>query len=174
MLLAALRLHDLLGKANFNPNQPRVSRGTREGGRWTRDGAGSEAKPSEAGDGRPPLRVGGDDDGLDIPRRQPSTRKERIAVAKRVAIWLLRMGVRTGIRLSPAGRVSDAVDVATWIYEYAPFIDAHLDRPKTMEELRARSRIRGEAMRSTTLSRDDPLRSMASARTRSRRAATGC
>jgi hypothetical protein len=26
------------GKANFNPNQPRVPRGRPDGGRWTRDG----------------------------------------------------------------------------------------------------------------------------------------
>lgn len=40
-LLAARRLATLLGKANFNPAQPRVPAGNSDGGQWTDTGAGS-------------------------------------------------------------------------------------------------------------------------------------
>jgi hypothetical protein len=45
--LTAIALKQLLGKANFDPNQPRVPRGNRDGGRWTRIGSESGAPESD-------------------------------------------------------------------------------------------------------------------------------
>lgn len=125
---AALRLSMLLGKANFNPNQPRVPQGDPHGGRWTQIGAGTgtwRAKPGI-------IRVSDDGDLPNIPPERPPIAKERFAVARRVAAWLARNGIRTGIRLSPIGRL---LDVAAWVYELEPFIDAFPDPAKTLEEL---------------------------------------
>lgn len=130
VLLAALRLSRFFEKANFNPNQPRAPRGTREGGRWTREGAGSE--PPGSADESPTLRIGDENNALEVPRQRRLAARDRSAAAKRVAIWLVRNGVR-GLRVSPLGR---ALDAATWLYEYAPYIDAYLDAPKSLQELR--------------------------------------
>jgi hypothetical protein len=43
-----LRL-ELLAKANFNPNQPRVPRGNHDGGQWTRVGARASGTPARTG-----------------------------------------------------------------------------------------------------------------------------
>jgi hypothetical protein len=134
MLVALEHLSRLVEKANFNPNQPRVPRGRREGGQWTRDGTGTEPESSPP-PSSPPIRIGGDDDPLEIPRDRPETERERNAVAKRTAAWLLRSGFRLGLRLSPVGRVLDAIDLGLWLYEKTPLIDAYLDPPKALEEL---------------------------------------
>ncbi len=51
-----LRLQ-LIHKANFNPNQPRMPRGNPDGGQWTRVGVGGNGDA-----GRAPSQIGDDDD----------------------------------------------------------------------------------------------------------------
>lgn len=115
-----------------------MPRGRPDGGQWTREpglpprSADRETPPVPSG---LPIRIGGDRDPLDIPRDRPTTPKERSAAARRVARWLVRNGFRAGLRLSPIGRVIDAMQLGLWIYEKAPLIDAYLDPPRTMAEL---------------------------------------
>lgn len=54
VVAAAKRLAELLGKANFDPNQPRVPRGNPDGGQWT--GEGGIGTPHPSGTTRP-IRV---------------------------------------------------------------------------------------------------------------------
>ena len=135
LLLAAIHLTGLIGKANFNPNQPRVPRGSSDGGRWTRESAAGDGSPGQPNASGPPVRVGDERDPLNIPRERPPTERQRNAVAKRTAAWLLRSGFRLGLRLSPIGRALDAMELGRWLYEKAPLIDTYLDPPKTLEEL---------------------------------------
>jgi hypothetical protein len=112
--LTAIALKQLLGKANFDPNQPRVPRGNRDGGRWTRIGSASGAP-----DGDPPK----------VPKEKPLTGRARNAVIKSVARWLLRA--------SPAGRIINVIEIGSWLYEYSGYITAYLDDPRTLAELQA-------------------------------------
>lgn len=125
VLAKALRLHRLLGKANFNPNQPRVPRGDPRGGQWTRDGNASGAKPLDPPPSGPPILLGHPEDPLEIPRDRPPTEKVRNAIIKRLARWALRQGLRK------APLVGDAI----WVYEFAERIAAFLEPPKALEEL---------------------------------------
>jgi len=120
LMLKAARLQALLGKANFNPNQPRVPRGSPHGGEWTRVGPGADAS------GTPRIiRVSGGEDPPDIPRKRPPTTRERNTIVKRLARWAARRGLR---RIPVLG---DAI----WIYEFAERLAAYLEPPRTLEEL---------------------------------------
>ena len=125
MQLAGLRLSRLLGKANFNPNQPRVPRGNPRGGQWTREGIESGTEPSDPPPSGPPILLGDPEDPLEIPRDRPTSARRRNAVIKRLARWAARQGLRR----------APLVGQAIWVYEFAERIAVFLERPKALDEL---------------------------------------
>jgi hypothetical protein len=117
----AMRRHDRAlrraCKANFNPDQPRVPRGQREGGQWIDDG-GSSGKIRLAGE----IPTG---DSPKIPKVRPPISAARTAVLKQVAR-----------RLGPAMTIGElAFEAGHWIYEYQAKINSYNDPPKSLEEL---------------------------------------
>ena len=134
VLVAAMRLAALLRKANFDPNQPRVPRGSAEGGQWTKVPGWASGRtrlaqslPPKSSEPPPP----------EIPERRPVPAQERYAVVKQVANWLFR-AARVTIQLSPLGRL---IQLGHWISEFEALIDAYLDPPRTLEELQARAQM---------------------------------
>jgi hypothetical protein len=119
-------LHSL--KYGYNPNQPRVPAGSREGGQWTSGGVGQASsggrsvKPERIRlAGEPPIN----DPPPEIPKTRPPTTQERNVIARAVATYLSRYGGTFG-RLA-AG--------AYWLYEEYPRIKAYQDPPKSLQEL---------------------------------------
>lgn len=135
VMLEAIKLHLLCGKANFNPNQPRMPRGHPDGGQWTRI---DEAAGKPASNGALPLiRVSsGPDDLPELPEKRPPAARERYAYVKRPAVW----AARQAIRASALGRVQDALTVARWTYDYYPYVRAYLDEPRSLQELQRAAR----------------------------------
>jgi hypothetical protein len=119
LLEAERRRWRLLWRKAYNPNQPRVPAGSREGGQWT-SGQGSTAAPIRLAG---PLLV---NDTPEIPQERPPTARERNRVARAVARWVARYG-------GPIGRV---IGYAYWLYDEYPYIKAAQDPPKTLGELR--------------------------------------
>jgi hypothetical protein len=145
-LLSAARL-ELLLKANFNPNQPRVPPGNSDGGQWSGSGGGgtpASHTPGPRGSSFRSPSIGGHritdrgthvqlgDDGPLIPKQQPQSIRQANRIGVGVAQWLLR----TAVRASPIGRVADLISVAGWLYEHREDIQAYLQGPKTLDELR--------------------------------------
>jgi hypothetical protein len=115
-------------KYGYNPSQPRVPAGSREGGQWTSGGVGqasSGARSVEPGRirlvGEPPIN----DPPPEIPKKSPPTTQERNAIARAVATYLSRYG----------GTFGKLAAGAYWLYGEYPRIKAYLDSPKTLEEL---------------------------------------
>lgn len=146
--VACLRLELLQRKANFNPAQPRVPRGSPSGGQWTNAGGGGDRtgstapdgpraeprfdvlRPSDLGDsGGPPL-----EEPPQVPQEAPSTAASRNVVVKRAAKWLLKAAARHAI--PEIGLYLDILDAATWLHESFPYIQAYLEQPKSLDELR--------------------------------------
>ena len=123
LMAAGARVLALLGKANFDPNQPRVPRGEPDGGQWTRvDGWHS---------GRPRLQPTSSEPPPEIPKIEPPRASLRWPIVKLVARWVFRIGVEA----TPVGRVLDLIQAAEWIHDYAPYVQAYLDGPKSLAEL---------------------------------------
>lgn len=159
MWKAASILQALGEKANFNPNQPRVPRGVREGGRWTDQnrpsGRQQPARPPNTsaprhGDGgsRPRSQIVVDlspqgaeltlpvvrvsDRPPIIPPIRPPSKSGETPYVKELARFLARVGRRG----SPAGILLEAaVEAAPWIIDRAPEIIAYLDPPRKLAEL---------------------------------------
>ncbi|VVT10606.1 hypothetical protein RHIZ404_201031 [Rhizobium sp. EC-SD404] len=109
VLIHANYVRYLLAKANFDPNQPRVPRGSRRGGRWVRvDGEQSANRsPAQSTADRdfPALAANFDpseppDDWPGIPDPRPRSSRERTRIAIRVAEWI----ARNAWRATPWGR----------------------------------------------------------------------
>lgn len=161
------RLH---GKANFDPNQPRVPRGNPDGGQWTDvSGAGgggrlqtgrssSEAPPPTSGD-QPPLRVtiearSPTDKPIDVGQLgdpeegiPPALRDEPKIPVKEPATKKDRNAVAKSIArwgsalLRFDPRVRITVTVGNWLYrELSPLIYAYWDEPKSLEQLQLNAR----------------------------------
>lgn len=118
-----------LGRKAYNPNQPRVPAGGREGGQWTSEGTlGTPtrlaAKLPGIGHNKPP--VPGKSPVPKIPQQQPPTSAERTAVYKQLATWLLEKGKMA----------ADVIAKTSWLYPAIPLINSYMDPPKTEEELR--------------------------------------
>jgi hypothetical protein len=182
VVLAALRLHRLLAKANFNSNQPRVPAGNGiESGRWTDSGGSGGSSTSEGSDAAasssskpPPITItlhprprdtddnGGphlDGEPLDdpplVPQEQPSTARLRNVIVKAAAKWLLRAVFREAT--GPIGTFLNILDAAIWIYDAYP-----ISRPISMRPSRWRNSSklpssRSEDMISITLWSRGPL-----------------
>ncbi len=137
----------LLGKANFDPNQPRVPRGSPGGGQWTKvpgwhgnnppTGAAANEAPASrppSGISRPPPRfspIPPNEPPPQIPTIEPPRASLRWPIVKLVARWVFRIGVEA----TPVGRVLDVIQAAEWIYRYGPYVQAYLDKPKSLAEL---------------------------------------
>lgn len=142
-------------KAGFDPNQPRVPRGQPGGGQWTYAGGGdggvggSDAQPfgmvkivihprpigEGGGDGSgspsetPPLG-----DWPHIPEEEPASRQLLNAFIKQAAYWLAKAALREVI--SPeVGTFINILEGVHWAYKAAPYIQAYLDSPKSLDEL---------------------------------------
>ena len=171
------------GKANFNPDQPRVPKGNPGGGQWTRgdqagSGGGNGTADATAGTdqegpgGRAPLRIviyprdslqdsGPTWDGPtfdfsprdllpfdfsifepppEIPERRPPSTRVRNRIVKKVAGCATRAVLRAP--LGPVGVVITIAEVAMWLHESYPYIQAYLDPPKPLVELRRAAAVR--------------------------------
>ena len=128
MLLALHRLEALLRKANFNPNQPRVAAGTREGGQWT--GSGGHLHGSEQPRLLPVAYNSGNepDEPPHIPIKRPEPGRVRNTIIKRTVRYLVG-AARAGSRVNPY--VWGAIEAASW----AEPLTSYFDGPKTLEEL---------------------------------------
>lgn len=139
-------------KAGFDPNQPRVPAGSREGGRWTRTGgatrvaqaqSGKPKKPPQKKPEKPKLKLpaprepqrGGPplEPPPQIPKQRPPTNKERISVARRVARWLT-VAV-AGRHIRAAVFVKEVLEETGWMDEFRGFVQSAFDPPKSLEQL---------------------------------------
>lgn len=114
-----LLLSHLHRKAGYNPEQPRDKQG-----RWTP--TDSSKKPSE----KEPLP--------EIPAERPVSAQLRNQIVKQLAKWAIKaLLVETGMGpvVGTAFLMSDIIEAATWLQEYAPAIQSYLDSPKTLDEL---------------------------------------
>jgi hypothetical protein len=150
-LEADVRLFDVFAGAAaeldkvYNKDQPRWPKGDPEsrGGRFspadatsTLSAPNANKSPPDRGtsrrgighNGGPPL-----DDPPEIPMEEPPTAQLRNAIIRNVAQWLLRRGV---LFLIPGeGEALALLQIAEWLYEYLPYINAYLDKPKTLDQL---------------------------------------
>jgi hypothetical protein len=129
---AAHTLWRFLQKANINRNQPRVPAGVSEGGQWAKPGVVPSQRPPSFDDviGHIPIHIPGIEEGEPrppVPAERPSLARLRWPVIKQLARW--------AFKVSPAGRIGNVVEVGSWVYEYAPYVLAYLDPPKSLAEL---------------------------------------
>lgn len=131
----------LYGKANFNPDQPRVPAGNPGAGRWTSDpqwgGSGATPKPRR----RSPAPILGDPKGPEparhppaIPRERPTSIQEQNTNAKKWGHWLAQMAVR-GQSKKVRIALMIAEEASPWIFEKWPEIQTLFDEPRTLAEL---------------------------------------
>ena len=146
-------------KAGFDPNQPRVPAGDPagdpDGGQWTDSGGGSgggrndprvlsdatpdnEWKPGARFAQNDSSRVSGPGNSPPpgeppaIPPQRPPTVQERNNFLKAAAKWMAA-ALRVGRSISP---FVSAYEAMSWLDTDRPFMEAYLDPPKTLEELR--------------------------------------
>ena len=119
--LAMVRHHRALKlayKYGYNPAQPRVPAGQREGGQWTVDANGNPVRPNRT-------RLAGEVPTGNSPEilkeSPPTTRLRNIAIRVIAA------------RLGPG--IFVAAEAGSWIYDHKEEISAYFDPPKTLDEL---------------------------------------
>ncbi|MEN5083171.1 hypothetical protein ABE438_11860 [Bosea sp. TWI1241] len=125
MMLALERFQALLGKGGFNPDQPRVPAGSREGGQWSGGGSG---QPGIGDNGGPPL------DPTPSPERKPKEKPTRVQAAKALAREIARQALR---RAGPVGAALIAIEAGHQLYAEYPAIRSYQDPPKALDELQA-------------------------------------
>ena len=129
----------------YDPDQPRWPVGAPDGqsGRFSPGKEGSpaangpaaepEQRPGIGHNGGPPLI-----DGPEVPPEDPGP-STRWQVLKRVARWVAtRAGILVAEDVAGGGAVGlllDAVQIAIWVREYYPWLQAYNDPPKTLDEL---------------------------------------
>jgi hypothetical protein len=130
-------------KAGFDPNQARVPAGNPDGRQWTSTGgeSGSGGQRTSIGGGgavssglvrvaqnEPPGHL------TDIPEERPASARIRHAIikelAKEAAIFVVG-----GAGEGSVGVFLSALNLASWVHDYGPFIRAYVDAPKTLDEL---------------------------------------
>ena len=122
------KLRDLqrVVKTGFDPNQPRVPAGNPDGGQWTSTGASSNASSG--------TQSGSSGILTNIPQERPASARIRHAIikelAKEAAIFVVG-----GAGEGTVGVLLSALNVASWVHDYGPFIQSYVDPPKTLEEL---------------------------------------
>ena len=131
--MQALRLQLLLeSKYNFNPGQPRIPRGHRLGGRWTRPG-GISGEPADGG--RVTL-ASHQPDKPEIPKRRPERARERNRIARRIAHYIGKYIDN----LSHAQIVAILLNASWLANEAGSTIYSYLDDPRALDELKQRAR----------------------------------
>jgi hypothetical protein len=114
----AMRRHDralkYAYKYGFNPNQPRVPAGSREGGQWAGDGSPSD-RTRLAGD----IPTG---DSPEVPKERPPTTRLRNILVRGLA---RRLGPYIWI----------AAEAGSWVYDHKDEINAYFDPSKSLQEL---------------------------------------
>ncbi|MBM3543992.1 MAG: hypothetical protein FJX44_05750 [Alphaproteobacteria bacterium] len=122
-------------KANFNPNQPRVPAGNADGGQWTGGGGGGGgASARESGE----TLSGGDGDDRPgsqpkVPKHRPGSARARTTIVKQVARYVASFAIRSVVK---RGRIIlEVLQQGSWLEEYAPYIRAYVEPPKSLEEL---------------------------------------
>jgi hypothetical protein len=136
-----------LRKTGFNPDEPRVSAGNPDGGRWTREGGSGPANASRVvvSDATPdntwipgaryaandPPNGGDRRKPPEIPQEKPTTPKAVNTFLKAAAYFI------AGAFLAgePVGDFILALEAADWASQYLPLVYSYLDAPKTLEEL---------------------------------------
>ncbi|UUP16185.1 hypothetical protein [Nitratireductor thuwali] len=119
-------------RANFDPNQPRVPRGHRHGGRWTRTGGWRE--PAQRTDsGRPRIILASHEpEEPEVPERRPETARERNRIGRSVARYLKQLpSFRQALFLARVGWLAN---------EAGHTIRSYFDEPRSLEELRERAK----------------------------------
>ena len=115
-------------KAGFDPNQPRVPAGNPDGGQWTGAGEGGGG----AGSGTQSASSG---ILTNIPQERPASARIRHAIikelAKEAAIFVVG-----GAGEGSVGILLSALNVASWVHDYGPFIQSYVDPPKLLENYR--------------------------------------
>lgn len=131
MMRALARLQRLIEKGGFNPNQPRVPAGSREGGQWGGgEGSGPDRQPGVGDNGGP---------ALDPIKDPPQDRQAKTKAAKALAKTITRQALR---RAGPIGAVITAIEVGHWLYTEWPSIRSYQDEPKPLEELQEQAGTR--------------------------------
>lgn len=118
-LFKGAAIRHLIELRRFNPNQPRVPRGHRYGGRWVAEGGNLGAQVQRVSHDLP-----------ELPEERPSSGRERHRVARLIAQYI--EGATVALRLALLmGRF-------VWLADHAAKdIIAYLDDPKSLEELQA-------------------------------------
>jgi len=126
-LLRAYTLQILLEeRANFNPDQPRVPRGNRYGGRWTKPGVDWGSPAAES---RPRfIPISHEIEPPKVPAERPGTAAERNMIARQIARYLKGF--------PPIRRAVFLARLAWVINEAGHTIQSYFDEPKTLSELR--------------------------------------
>jgi hypothetical protein len=89
----------------------------------------AETPPPGIGDNEgPPF-----DDLPDIPSEEPTSAQLRNTVVKGLARWALRRGI--AMLIPGIGEAVGLLQIAEWIYDALPYINAYLDAPTSLEEL---------------------------------------
>ncbi|GGF01311.1 hypothetical protein GCM10011611_03570 [Aliidongia dinghuensis] len=133
---------DRLDKAgNWDPDDhPRWPKGTTDGGRFRGKPAASPPdpvpdRPGIGHNGGPPLF----DDVPPVPAEDPGP-SSRWQVIKMVAGWAAkRAAIMAGedIAGGPVGLLLNAAQIAVWVHDYGPYIQAYIDPPQPLEDLEA-------------------------------------
>ena len=138
---------DWLDKAgDWDPDDhPRWPRGSNEGRPgWFRPSdrpatsvptSPAPARHGIGGNGGPPLS----DDVPPVPAEDPGP-SFRWQVIKMVAAWAAKQGaIMAGedIAGGPVGLLLNAAQIASWVHDYGPYIQASLDAPQSLEDLQS-------------------------------------
>jgi hypothetical protein len=112
----AMRDHMFAVKYGYNPNQPRVPRGQREGGQWV-----------DSGDSSGRIVIAGDiptNDTPEIPEKSPQTSRARTAALKLAARMLQNVGA-----------IAELAKTHAWLNTRSAEIESYRDPPKFLDEL---------------------------------------
>ena len=113
-------------KAGFDPNQPRVPAGSSDGGQWIGTGGGGSAGSGTLSASSGIL--------TNIPRERPASARIRHAIIKELVKEAAILAV-AGAGDGAVGVVLTALNVASWVHDYGPFIQSYIAPPRTLEEL---------------------------------------
>jgi hypothetical protein len=140
-----------LRKSGFNPDEPRVPAGNPDGGEWTtEDGSDPPGDQPVASDATPdnnwipgaqyaandPPGIGHNQDPPlegppEIPPEVPATAQAIYTFLTAAAYWLQEAALAG----EPIGDFPLALEAASWLSKYLPYIYAYLHPPETLEEL---------------------------------------
>lgn len=134
---APVFLSQLEGKANFNPNQPRVPKGNPNGGQWTyeegwRNGANrpfsAGRRPRIGHNQGPPL-----DEPPKVPENKPATKKEQNGFVKGLARWI---DTAKQSKKNPVAKYLLLIEAVSWFDEFQhASIISYQDPPAELNEL---------------------------------------